>query len=102
MNEFDKKTVEDFIAMIREIVRDTIKQMSTNTESFYNGIVTSVDSEKNTATVDIGDMVIENIPNKTGETLYITNKEAGTQASFVRVYTTSPSMTDAYIGVKLN
>lgn len=100
--DFDQKTVEEFVKMIREIAEDVYRKMNTTSEAYYNGIVISVNAEKNTATVDIGDMTLEDIPNKTGETLYVTNKEENTQASFVRVYTTSATMTDAYIGVKLN
>lgn len=100
--DFDKKVVEDFVAMVREIAEDVYRKMGAKSEGYYNGIVISVNIDNNTATVDIGDMVLEDLPNKTGETLYVTNKEAETQASFVRVYTTSPTMTDAYVGVKLN
>ena len=100
--DFDQKIVEEFVKMIREIAEDVYRKMGAKSEGYYNGIVIDVDEEKNTATVDIGDMVIENLPNKTGETLYVNSVDDNTVASFVRIYTTSPTMTDAYIGVKLN
>ena len=100
-NGFDKKTIEDFVKTIREIVIDTVNNINSNTERYYNGIVTEISEDGTLATVDIGDMVLEGIPNKSGEELFIADKTTGSHASFVRVYTTTNTMTDAYIGIKL-
>ena len=97
---FDKKNIEDFIKIIRDIVIDTVNNMGSNTERYYNGVVTSINEDGSLATVNIGDIVLENIPNKSGETLFV--KTADSHASFVRVYTTTNTMTDAYIGRKLD
>lgn len=94
MDNFDTKIVEDFVRMVREIVIDVIKNNDSNTERYYNGIITYVSDDGKFASVDFGDKVIENLPNKTGEPL--------TNDSYVRVYTTTHNMTNAYIGVKLN
>ena len=94
MDNFDAKIVEDFVKMVREIVLDVIKNNDSNTERYYNGIVTSVVDDGKYASVDIGDKTLEDLPNKTGEPLSVD--------SYVRVYTTTHNMTNAYIGVKLN
>lgn len=93
-SSFDELTVEKFVEMIRGIVKDVLKEerLKSRTESYYNGVVTSVNGD--VATVDIGDNVLAGIPNKTGVTL--STKDA------VRVYASSPTLTDAYIGIKLN
>ncbi len=101
MNEsFSDLTVERFVNMIREIVRDVLKDeiSKSHIEKYYNGIVKSVNVDNNTATVDVGGKLLDDIPNKTGlvlgETLIVSDT--------VRVYSSSATLTDAYIGVKLN
>ena len=96
MDNFDKKNVEDFISMIREIVQDTVKQMHLNNEIYFDGVVVAKDENTTptTYTVDIGENKLSNLVNKSGEDLE--------GKSGVRVYATSPSLTDAYIGRKLN
>lgn len=100
MDEFSDLTVEKFVGMIRGIVRDVLKtEMSkAHIEKYYNGIVKSVNTDNNTATIDIGDKLLDDIPNKTGLVLGETLIEKDT----VRVYSSSATLTDAYIGVKLN
>lgn len=101
MNEsFNDLTVEKFVNMIREIVRDVLKEemSKSHIEKYYNGVVKSVNANNNTATVDIGDKVLDDIPNKTGLVL----GETLIEKDAVRVYSSSATLTDAYIGVKLN
>ena len=98
--DFDKKTIEDFIKIIRDIVIDTVNNMNSNTEHYYNGVVTDVSDDGSLASVNIGDIELENIPNKSGEIL--STETTDSHASFVRVYTTTNTMTDAYIGRKLD
>lgn len=92
--DFDKKTIEDFVSMVREIAEDVYRKMSAKSEGYYNGFVVGVNEDNSTATVQVDDIILNDLPNKTGEVLE--------EKSFVRVYTTSSSMIDAYIGVKLN
>ena len=80
--------------MVREIAEDVYRKMSAKSEGYYNGFVVGVSEDNSIATVQIDNITLNDLPNKTGETLE--------ENSFVRVYTTSPTMTDAYIGVKLN
>lgn len=100
--DFDKKTIEDFVLMVREIAEDVYRKMNAKSEGYYNGFVVGVSEDNSTATVQIDNITLNDLPNKTGEILYVTDETKETEASFVRVYTTSPAMTDAYIGVKLN
>jgi len=99
MNDaFEDLTVEKFVNMIRGIVKDVLKESQLNVERCYNGIIISLDEENDAATVDIGNNVLNSIPNNTGlvlgDTLSVGNA--------VRVYASSPTLTDAYIGIKLN
>lgn len=93
-------TVEKFVGMMREIVREIVKEemSKSHIEKYYNGIVRSVNTNNNTVSVDIGDKTLDDIPNKTGLVL----GESLLVKDTVRVYSSSATMTDAYAGVKLN
>lgn len=62
-------------------------------EQTYDGLVVSVNNDKNTADVDLVYDTIYNLPNKTGEDLKV--------GDGVRVFAKSIMLTDAYIGLVL-
>lgn len=94
MRNINFASVENFIAAVREIVYDVIKNTDLRIEKYYDGIVSNVDSDDNVVSVNIGDIILEDISNKTGTTLAI--------GDTVRVYAASSTLADAYVGTKLN
>lgn len=93
-NSIKNEDVEFLINVIKDIVQDVVSQMNLRIERYYDGIVTSVNSEKNTVCVDGYDTTFDDIPNKTGVSL---NKKDG-----VRIYSASPTLSDAYVGVRIS
>lgn len=93
----DYVAIEKFVNVIREIVLDVLEKNDLRFEQCYNGIVTNVESgddiEYEIITVLVNDVTLSDLKNKTGEKLSIGDS--------VRVYTTSSTLTDAYVGVKL-
>lgn len=94
MRNINFASVENFITAVREIVYDVIKNTDLRIEKYYDGIVSNVDNDGNVVSVNIGDIILDNISNKTGTTLSI--------GDTVRVYAASYTLADAYVGTKLN
>ena len=65
-----------------------------NVEFCCTGVVASVDTTNNKATVDIGFCITENIPNLSDKTLSVNN--------VVKVFYDKYDMRNAYIGLKFN
>lgn len=94
MEDISMKNIDAFVQAISGIIKETLQTMQNRTEQYYDGIVTVVSSDNTVASVDIGDAIFENLPNKTGEPL--------SKDDAVRIFTTTITNSDAYIGVKLN
>lgn len=94
MDGMSCQNVDAFVQIISDILKETLQTMQNRTEQYYDGIVTVVSSDNTLASVDIGDTTFENLSNKTGESL--------SKDDTVRIFTTTITNSDAYIGVKLN
>ena len=77
---------------IRKIIRDEIRHYNSKQEKHYDGLVTLVNPD-GTINVEISRNTLNNLPNRTGETLVV--------ADGVRVYAAMNTMGDAYVGVKI-
>ncbi len=94
MDNINYQNIDAFIQVINDIVKETLKSMQIKTEQYYDGLVTNVSTDNKKASVDIGDTVLSDLPNKTNEQLH--------KYDTVRVFTTTITNSDAYIGVRLN
>lgn len=94
MDNLNYQTVDAFVQAIADIVKETLKTMQNKSEQYMDGIVTAVASDNTTAAVDIGETSLSGLPNKTGEQLM--------KNDAVRIYSTTITNSDAYIGVKLS
>lgn len=90
--------MDDILEILRSEIRLIIKQeikkyMKENKyEKPYDGVVTHVSDDGTTATVDLKFVVLENLKNKTGETL--------AENDSVVVYTKGGNINNSYIGLK--
>ena len=92
--QIDEKQIAAFVDLVREIVKQVLNETKFNSELYYDGKVINGGYEnEDCIKVDFGDFTRDNIVNKTGEELNI--------GDFVRVYTTSQRMVDAYVGMRL-
>lgn len=82
---------ETLISLIKKYSKESLPQ---NMEYVYDGVVVAVSEDNKSASVDIGYDTIKGILNKSGETLYISDK--------VRVYTKNNELNSSFIGVKLS
>lgn len=92
-NSIKNEDIEVLISVIKDIVRDVISQMDLRIERYYDGIVGSISSDGNVAVLTYDDMLLEGLENRSGVAL---KKGDG-----VRVYSTSPTLADAYVGVRI-
>lgn len=95
MENIDNAVLDEFIDEIyKRIEQKFAKQLNTaNVEYAFNGVVTAVNTDANTAVVDIGSSTTTHIPNRSGETIAV--------GDTVKVYSDRSNMVGAYIGVKL-
>lgn len=95
MENIDNAVLDELIDEIyKRIEQKFAKQLNTaNVEYAFNGIVTAVNTEANTAIIDIGSSTTDYIPNRSGVVLAV--------GDAVKVYSDRSNMVGAYIGVKL-
>ena len=93
-NHLENAKVEAFISELKKLAKDFAIYSNMGVERCYDGLVKSVDTSKNTASVLSGETLFENIPNKSGETLSVDDA--------VRVKAISNTLVDAYIGTRLD
>lgn len=91
--QIDEKQIASFVDLVRDIVKQVLNETKFNSELYYDGKVTDGGDTGEVIAVDFGNFTRDNIVNKTGEDL--------NEGDFVRVYTTSKRMIDAYAGMKL-
>ena len=106
----DNNVLDELVDVIyTRIEQKFAKQLNTaNVEYAYSGVVMEIDTDNDTATVDIGGYITEFIPNKTGvafgeasgdDTVDNTILKVG---DTVKVFSDRKNMSGAYIGVKLS
>lgn len=101
MENIDNAVLDELIDEIyKRIEQKFAKQLNTaNVEYAFNGIVTDVNTDANTAIVDIGSSTTTYIPNRTGVEIGV---DGGLNVGdAVKVYSDRSNMVGAYIGVKL-
>lgn len=101
--DIDNNVLDEFIDVIyKRIEQKFAKQLNiANVEYAFTGIVTTIDTNNNTAIVDIGSSTTDYIPNLTGFAVgtEATNLKIG---DTVKVFSDKSNMVGAYIGVKLS
>lgn len=93
-NMVEEKKVKHLILLLKEIIAETLNHANLNIEKCYDGIVGGDCLEGEKTTVISGELTFTEISNKTGIPLF--------KGDVVRVKSTTSTLTDAYIGVKLN
>lgn len=95
MENIDNAVLDELVEEIfKRVEQKFVKQLNTaNVEYAFNGIITAVNADANTAIVDIGSSTTAYIPNRSGETIAV--------GDAVKVYSDRSNMAGAYIGVKM-
>ena len=90
----DENLINELVEIIYKKIEDKFSKNinNTNVEFCSEGIVTSVDSTANTATVSLAFVTTDTLPNLSGNNLQVGDK--------VRIFYNKRNMSDAYIGVK--
>lgn len=94
MQQIDNSLLDELVEIIYQRIEEKFKKQLTNSnvEFSYDGIVRSIDSVNNTANIELGFGVVENLPNLTGDTISVNDK--------VRIFYNKSNLGTGYIGVK--
>ena len=91
--EIENYNIDDVLNALRVVFNEMSGEAS-NIERYCNGIISNVSSDGVNADVSVNGKTLNGLKNKTSETLSVGDS--------VRVYYTRKTMSDAYIGLKLN
>lgn len=98
MLNYSQEAIDELVDIIYKKIKEKFEKElnEANVEFSRDGVVKSINEDGSIASVDIGDNVLENIPNKTGQVLTTDDINKGK----VRIYYDRHTMKNAYIGMK--